>query len=142
MNGLKVFGAGFLSTLVFHQGGLALLYMSGVTPRAPYAMTPTWPFHIPVVISLACWGGLWAVVIAQLFGRYRTRGGYWAGWVELGAMLPSVVNWMVVLPLQGAGVAGGWSPAAMATALVLNAAWGFGVALLLRVAFRTQAFQR
>lgn len=142
MKQLKTFGAGFVSTLVFHQGALALLHVSGLSARAPYAMAPTWPLHIPAVVSLALWGGLWALVLAQLIGPFRTPRVYWTTWIELGALLPSVVVFLIVLPLKGDGVAGGFSPALMATSLVLNAAWGFGVALLLRVPIPPHSFQR
>jgi hypothetical protein len=37
---VKPFIAGFVATLVFHQGVLALLHVVGATPRAPFVMTP------------------------------------------------------------------------------------------------------
>ena len=49
MRALKSFVAGFLSTLVFHQGVLALLNAAGATDRNPWAMAPTRPFGIPSV---------------------------------------------------------------------------------------------
>jgi hypothetical protein len=33
---VKAFIAGFVSTLVFHHGVLALLYLAGAVQRAPY----------------------------------------------------------------------------------------------------------
>ena len=33
---MKAFIAGFVSTLVFHQGLLTLFYLTAVVPRAPY----------------------------------------------------------------------------------------------------------
>ena len=50
--------AGFVSTLVFHQGTLAIFHAADLTTRAPYAMAPTAPFHVPAVVSLALWGGV------------------------------------------------------------------------------------
>src|SRR5262245_64869908 len=35
---MRAFIAGFLSTLVFHQGVLTVLWWSGTLPRAPYDM--------------------------------------------------------------------------------------------------------
>src|SRR5262245_58678197 len=35
---MRAFTAGFLSTLVFHQGVLTVLWWSGTLPRAPYDM--------------------------------------------------------------------------------------------------------
>jgi len=52
---LKAFIAGFASTLVFHQGLLWLLYAGGVSPRAPWNMTPVPPLNVPAMISLAFW---------------------------------------------------------------------------------------
>lgn len=37
---MRAFIAGFLSTLVFHQGVLTLFWLSGALPRAPYDMLP------------------------------------------------------------------------------------------------------
>jgi hypothetical protein len=47
MSDFKAFIAGFLSTLVFHQGTLAILHAAGLTARKPYVATPTWPLHVP-----------------------------------------------------------------------------------------------
>jgi hypothetical protein len=132
MNYLTAFVAGFLSTLVFHQGALAILHAAGLTTRAPYSTTPMWPFHVPAVVSLAFWGGVWAVVLWRFIDRSRAPWAYWIAWVGLGAILPSAVAWFVVFPLKGMPLAGGWSPEVIAGALLLNGAWGFGVALLLR----------
>jgi hypothetical protein len=142
MKDLKAFGAGFVSTLVFHQGTLAILHAFALTTRSPYLSTPTWPFHIPAFVSLALWGGVWAVALARLVGALKTPSARWTAWITLGALLPSLVAWFVVMPLKGAPLAGGGSPEVLISSLLLNAAWGFGVALLLHVPIPTQAFQR
>ena len=54
----KAFLAGFLSTLVFHQGLPAILHATGASPRAAYSMEPTAPFRVPAFVSLAFWGGV------------------------------------------------------------------------------------
>src|SRR5262245_2539251 len=105
MSYLTAFVAGFLSTLFFHQGALAVLHAAGFTTRAPYVSTPTWPLHLPAVVSLAFWGGVWAVALWRLIGRSGPPWAYWTAWVGLGAILPSLVAWFVVLPLKGAPVA-------------------------------------
>lgn len=129
---LQSFVAGFVSTLVFHQGTLAMLHAAGVTARTAYLMTPTWPLHVPAVVSLAFWGGVWALALRRLIGRPRAPASYWIGWLVIGAILPSLAAWFVVLPLKGAPFAGGWSPAVIGGALLLNGIWGIGVALFLR----------
>jgi hypothetical protein len=40
---VRAFIAGFLSTLVFHQGVLTLFWLSGALPRAPYDMASAPP---------------------------------------------------------------------------------------------------
>jgi hypothetical protein len=129
---LKAFIAGFASTLVFHQGLLWLLYAGGVLPRAPWNMTPVPPLNAPAVISLAFWGGVWGVGLWALI--HASRGGaYWARALVIGALAPSLVAWFVVMPIKGMGFAGGWDPSIIIGALLLNGAWGLGVALLMRV---------
>ena len=127
----KSFVAGFLSTLVFHQGMLAILHAAGLTARAAFIATPTWPLHAPAFVSLAFWGGLWAFALAGVV-RGLPPNAYWAAWIGLGALLPSAVAWFVVFPLKGAPVAGGWAPEILALGLALNGAWGLGVALIIK----------
>jgi len=131
-NLLKAFLAGFLSTLIFHQGLLAVLHGAGATDRKPYAVTPTPPFGVPAVISLAFWGGIWGIL---LWLAIRSAAGttYWLLAIVLGAVAPSLVALLVVFPLKGQPVAGGWQPAILVGALLLNGAWGIGVALFLRL---------
>src|SRR5260370_35718622 len=74
---LKAFLAGFLSTLVFHQGMLAILHAAGATPRKPYAMDPTSPLRVPAVISLAFWGGVWGILLWLGLARRQWAAGYW-----------------------------------------------------------------
>src|SRR5207253_3453044 len=56
---VKAFIAGFVSTLLFHQGVLALFYLAGAVQRTPYDLGSGPPFGIPAVISLAFWRGVW-----------------------------------------------------------------------------------
>jgi hypothetical protein len=132
---LKAFIAGFVSTLVFHQGVLWLLCAGGFSPRAPWNMTPVPPLHAPAVISLAFWGGLWGIVLWAMIGA---SGGsaYWIKALVIGALGPSLVAWFVVMPIKGLGAAGGWNPKVIVGALLLNGAWGVGAALLIRTLSR------
>ena len=132
MSYLKAFIAGFVSTLVFHQGVLWLLYVSGVSPRAPWNMTPVPPLHIPTVISLAFWGGVWGIVLWALINA-STGNAYWIRALVIGALGPSLIAWFVVMPIKGMGLAGRWDPKIIVGALLLNGAWGLGVALLMRL---------
>jgi hypothetical protein len=132
MTQLRAFVAGFLSTLVFHQGLLALLHGAGATPLAPFDLSATAPLGVPRVISLAFWGGIWAIVLWQLIRR-ATGWRHWLTALVLGAVAPSVVALCVVYPLKGLPLAAGADAKIWAGALLLNGVWGLGVALLMRV---------
>ena len=135
METIRAFIAGFVSTLVFHQGALAVLYAAGWSPKAPFAMTATAPFHVPAVISLAFWGGVWGVALwLAIGGAADIR--YWVLAVILGALGPSIVALFIVFPLKGMPMAGGWDPKIIGGALILNGVWGLGVALLMRLMAR------
>ena len=131
MFALRAFIAGFVSTLVFHQGVMALLHAAGISPRPAFNMAKVPPLGIPQVVSLAFWGGIWAIALA--YALMGVGGGsWWLWWTVLGAVLPSIVALFVVFPLKGMPMAGGWDPKVIVGALILNGAWGFGCALLLR----------
>jgi hypothetical protein len=51
----------------------------------------------------------------------------------IGAIGPSPVALCIVYPLKGIPVAGGWDLNLLGTALLLNGAWGLGLALLMRL---------
>lgn len=130
MGTLKAFAAGFVSTLVFHQGVLAVLHATGRTPRRPWDLTPTGPFAVPQVVSLAFWGGLWGIALWALLERSPR---YWTTALVFGALAPSAVALLIVFPMKGQPIAGGGDPAILIGALLLNGAWGLGVAWLMRL---------
>jgi hypothetical protein len=127
------FLAGFLSTLVFHQGLLAILHQAGATRVAPYVMTPTPPFNVPQVLSTAFWGGVWGVLLWLAVRQFEGSWRYWVSALVFGALAPTIVAFFVVFPLKGLPVAGGWKPALLVGALMLNGAWGIGTALFVRL---------
>ncbi len=131
MEHVKAFIAGFVSTLVFHQGVLALLHAADPKVPAPFNMAATAPLHVPAVISLAFWGGVWGIVLWLLI-RNLAGAQHWIAAIAIGALGPSVIAWFVVMPLKGLGMMGGWDPKIFVGALILNAAWGVGVALIMR----------
>src|SRR5258705_11438434 len=101
------FIAGFLSTLVFHQGVLTLLWLSGAVPRVPYDMAPGPPLGVPAVISLAWWGGVWGGAVWPLL---RDAGGRtcWFRALVGRARLPAAVAPVIVFP-PNAPPPGRWS---------------------------------
>ena len=127
------FVAGFASTLLFHQGLLAILHRAGASPRPAYVMKPVPPLSLPFVISLAFWGGVWAAALLPILARWNGSWSYWVAWLVAGALLPSVVALFVVMPLKGMPVAGGGNPKLIVGALLLNGVWGLGTAIVLRL---------
>ena len=132
MRQAKSFLAGFLSTLVFHQGLLALLVAGGMTTRKPWGMAPTPPLGVPAVLSLAFFGGLWGILLWEIV-RNRTGAAKWVAALVLGAVAPTLVALFVVFPLKGLAVGGGWKPDIVVGALLLNGAWGLGVVVFMRL---------
>jgi hypothetical protein len=126
---IKPFVAGYLATLIFHQGVWAGLYAAGKVPAAAWDMSSTEPFGIPAVLSLAFWGGLWGIALWPLIKQGR----FWLKSIVLGAVGPSALALLVVFPLKGLAIAGGWDPKVIVGALILNAAWGQGLGLGLRI---------
>ena len=124
------FLAGFLATLLFHQPALWMLNEVGMVDRAAYGMSPTWPFGIPAVISLAFWGGLWGIPAWLVIRRWRGAL-YWIAAIVFGAVLPTLVAGFIVAPIKGQPIAGGGDPAALMTGVIVNGAWGLGTALFL-----------
>ena len=132
MDYIAAFVAGFVSTLTFHQGTLAALHKAGAWPKPPWPMAPTKPFNIPAVISLALWGGVWGMAL-WLFVGGMSSPGFWIWATVFGAIGPSLVALFVVFPLKGLPVAGGGKPNVIGAVLLLNAMWGLGVAVLMRL---------
>ena len=128
--------AGFFSTLIFHQLTLGVLWGVGLAPSAPYGMAPTHPFGIPAVFSLAFWGGVWGIVFALVADHFPPRAGYWVTAFLFGAILPSLVALMVVLPLKGHPMGGGWHPSLLVRAFLINGAWGVGTGVFLKALSR------
>ena len=122
------FIAGALSVLIFHQGAAALLHALELTQRAPYSMAATPPFGIPLVWSLAFWGGVWGVLLAATLARLHGAA-FIVGAALFGAILPTLVAWFVVAPLKGQPLAAGFVPMAMLIGPIVNAAWGLGTGI-------------
>jgi hypothetical protein len=126
------FIAGFFATLIFHQLTLAALWAAGVAPFGPFSMATTTPFGVPAVFSLAAWGGVWGIVFALVDKKFPHHSAYWVTAFLFGAILPSFVALVVVLPLKGKPMGGGWHAPLMLTALLINGAWGIGTGLILK----------
>ena len=126
MDYVKAFIAGFVSTLAFHQG----CSRCSISPVSFPARLMT--LGIPAVISLAFWGGVWGAAIWPLLKNVAGPA-YWLRALVIGAVGPSAVALFMVMPLKGMPMAGGWEAKLIVGALILNGAWGLGMALLLRL---------
>ncbi|OZB15697.1 MAG: hypothetical protein B7X58_06165 [Marinobacter sp. 34-60-7] len=123
---LKAFIAGFLSTLVFHQGLFGLFYLAGVVPAAPFNLTPVPPLGVPAVVSLAFFGGLWGIVLWAIAGRLAGAM-HWLLHALIGAVGPTAVAMLVVFPMKGLDV----TAQTWIGGLILNGVWGLGVAVFM-----------
>lgn len=130
-----IFGfiAGFFGTLIFHQFTLSVLWAAGIAPFGPFSMAPTQPFGVPAVISLSFWGGIWGILFALVDKKFPGGVAYWITAFLFGAIFPSVVALVLVLPLKGKPMGGGWHIPLMMTAFLINGAWGVGTGLILKV---------
>jgi len=127
------FIAGYLATIIFHQLTLEALWALGISPFPPFSFAVTEPFHIRAVFSLAIWGGVWGIIFALVSGSFARIGNYWADAFLFGAIVPSLVALLIVLPLKGKPLAGGWDGAFLLTVFIINGAWGLGTGIILRL---------
>jgi hypothetical protein len=127
------FVAAFLSTLVFHQLGLEVCHLVGLTPNTPYNFTRTVPpFGVPQVLSLAFWGGVWGIVFVLVEPWIvRLLGSYWVGAVLFGAIIPTVFSWLVVAPLKGQPLGYGFVFPMLVVGPIINGLWGLGTGVFL-----------
>lgn len=125
------FIAGFVSTIVFHQGILEILFQFGIIPKAPYAMTPTKPFAIPAFISLAFWGGIWGIIPAVIFKHNSVKFAYWLKLFIFGGIFPPLCAALVVFPLKG--IVMNYTPPTIFLMFMINAIWGIGTGVVIQI---------
>ena len=126
------FAAGAIGVLVFHQGFVALLNAVGRLPITPYSLKLTAPFHVPEVLSLAFWGGIWGIALILLLERVRSADRLWVAFV-FGGILPPLAAALIVTPLKGGNVADWLEWHHIAFGFLINAVWGLGTALAYRL---------
>jgi len=131
---IKAFIAGFVATLLFHQSVIGLFWLAGMVPSMPWNLSSVPPLGVPSVISLSFWGGLWALPVWWLIRRWQGVK-QWLAAVLAGAIGPTAVAMLVVFPLKGLDVDG----ARIVGGLIVNGAWGLGVACSMRLLLQGSA---
>lgn len=126
MKWLRWFVAGAIAVPLFHQVALWILNMTGAISRRPFAMTPTEPFGIPQLISLAFWGGVWGLILGIFLSERTPRVRYWLFALIFGAVAPTLVAAFIVAPLKGQPMAADLR--FFLNGALLNGAWGVGTA--------------
>jgi hypothetical protein len=128
------FVAACLATLVFHQIGLELCHLIGLTAGTPYNLKGVPPWGVPQVISLAFWGGLWGVpfvLVERSFPRWP--GGYWGGAIIFGAIFPTAFSWFVVSQLKHLPLGYGFHFPGLLVGPIVNGLWGLGTGVFLGI---------
>ena len=129
------FLAGALGVLIFHQGFIEILHLAGVSPNPAWPMHPTQPLHVPQVLSLAFWGGLWGILLIQVMERLPGADHLWVGFL-FGGIVPPLIGMLVVARLKGNPV--DWTDwHRLLLSFAINGIWGLGAALCYRALRRT-----
>ena len=128
------FIAGALSVLIFHQFGFWLATELGFGRSRIYNMQPVPPWGVPTIVSLAFWGGLWGILAAFLVPRLPGALAGVLGWILFAAIVVTLVNWFVVLPIKGQPTGGGFRMPGVVTVPIVYGLWGFGMWLIARLA--------
>lgn len=127
------FLAGALSVLVFHQLGFWLSSKLLSTSFTLYNMRPVPPWGVPTIVSLAFWGGIWGILAAFLVPRLPGALGGVLGWILFAAIIVTLVNWFVVLPIKGAPMGGGFRLPGVVVVPIVYGIWGFGMWVFARL---------
>jgi hypothetical protein len=142
------FVIGALSVATFHQGTIFLLFHGANSIPAVAAVfgklaSPGWNLSqpmsnppvpglvIPSLLNQMFWGGLWGMVIATMM-RF-TRIPQLLGGFLIGAVGCVGVAVTVVAALKGLPLFAGGNTQALLRAVLINGAFGWGVALMLRL---------
>ncbi len=133
---LLAFIAGALGVVIFHQGFLLLAYEVGWIPRPPYDMSANPPFHLPKVVSLAFWGGIWGIVMVLCLRRFAMGTRLWLAFL-FGGILPTLAGTLIVAPLKGLPVP--IQPARLMFGFVINGVWGLGTMIFYQLLDRRRA---
>ena len=127
------FVSGFLATLIFHQIAVFILHSLGIAPFGAWNMTPAAPLGVPAVLSLSFWGGVWGILFVLIHRNFGHGARYWVIAFLFGGVLASAVALLIIVPLKGGPVGGGWAPMLLLTVLIINGIWGIATGWLVRL---------
>jgi hypothetical protein len=138
---------GALGVFVFHQGVIFLLFHYGnnipaVVSTVGRVSGPGWSFYqmmpspplpglaVPQLVNQMFWGGLWGIAIAAMlrFTRFPSL----LGGLLIGVLGCVGVAVTVVASLKGQPLFAGGNGQTLLRAALINGAFGWGTALLLR----------
>lgn len=127
------FIAGALSMLIFHQAGFWIATELGYARAMIYNLRPVPPWGVPTILSMAFWAGLWGIAAAFLVPRLPSPLNGVLGWVLFAAIVVTLANWFIVLPIKGLPVGGGFRMPGVVVVPLVYALWGFGMWLIARL---------
>lgn len=127
---LVAWAAGFLATLIFHQGAVWLANKAGLSPFGAFNMAARPPYGVPAVFALAFWGGVWGIVFVLIDPYLPRMGPFWLRALAFGAIYPMIGTWLIFQPMRGQTPFTGFRLDALPRMMTFNAAWGLGTALL------------
>lgn len=123
------FIAGFLAVLTIHQGMIWLGTQLHWLQASPWSMSPVGPLHVPAVLSLAFWGGVWGILIAVVVPRLGTGPGTWISTFVIFGLATTLVGLTVVPRLRGVEP-GDITLARLLPGLILNGTWSVATAAI------------
>ena len=125
------FVAAVIAVLTFHQGMWALLHvldLQGLKMPAAYPFDGVPPWHVPRIVNLCFWGGLYGIVFGLLLPRFRLP--IWLCGVITG-FIAAFVGLVIVSAIKGTPIGGGWVVLSWVRSLLINGTWGLGLGLIL-----------
>jgi len=125
------FTAGFIAVVTLNQLTVLILWHAGLAPFSGYSIARN-SSGVPQVLSYAFWGGVWGIIFSMVERRFPAHRGYWVTVFLFGAVFVSAVALLVVLPLKGQPMGGGWHLPLLITVFLANGAWGIGTGLILK----------
>ena len=123
---------GALTVLVVHQPVIGLCHQLGLTPLTPYNVAGRPPWGVPAFLSLAFWGGVWAIPIGLILDRIPRGWPYWIGAALLGSLPPTLTSILILLPLKGLPMSAFFQAVGAVTGFTANGVWGLGFAAVWR----------